>query len=248
MRLRHLAQGRDRLRRRLAYPCRCRSSTKRRTLNRNVALGPAKVRKRFVVRAPGQRPAGDDLVDSRYARIPRAATDLAPIVARAAVAAVVVMAAFSCPVIAVAGPQCPDMIVGAEELDEILDQTLGTLRGLVDRRSVLIDPSSSSCYVRFSLTASALSQSGASCRLDGCSSIIFRRQEIALRDFDVTGCEPLFNVFGLSRHVPAAYADASARIRQHCGADNFEIDGVNAMRIASVPKLQIHFRPAPAPD
>ena len=157
-------------------------------------------------------------------------------------AVVAVIGTFSCPVIAVAGPQCPDMIVGAEELDQILDQTLGTLRGLVDRRSVLIDPSSGSCYVRFSLTVSALSQSGASCRLDGCSSIIFRRQDIALRDFDVTGCEPLFNGFGLSRHVPAAYADASARIRQHCGADHFEIDGVNAVWIGSAPKLRIHFR------
>jgi hypothetical protein len=158
----------------------------------------------------------------------------------------VVIGAFSCPVIAVPGPQCPDMIVGAEELDAVLDHTLGILRGLVDRRSVLIDPSSSSCYVRFSLTTSALSQSGASCRLDGCSSIIFHRQNIALRDFDVAGCDPLFNVFGLSRHVPAAYVDASARIRQHCGADDFEIDGVDAVRTASVPKLRIHFRRAPA--
>jgi hypothetical protein len=137
------------------------------------------------------------------------------------------------------------MIVGAEELDEILAQTLGSLRGFVDRRSILIDPSSSACYIRFSLSTSVLSQSGASCRLDGCSSVIFRRQDIALRDFDIVGCDPLFNVFGLSRHVPAAYTDARARIRQQCGSDDFEIDGVTVVRVAGVPKLRIRFRPTP---
>jgi hypothetical protein len=135
------------------------------------------------------------------------------------------------------------MTVGAEELDEILDQTLGSLRNVVDQRSVSIDPSSRACYVRFSLTTSALAQLGAACRLDGCSSVLHRQKSLALHDFDVSGCEPLFSVFGLSRHVPSTYVDASARIRQHCGSDDFEIDSVMVVRMAQEPKLRISFRP-----
>jgi hypothetical protein len=115
----------------------------------------------------------------------------------------------------------------------------------VEHRSVSIDPGSKACYVRLSLTTSAMSQSGAACRLNGCSVVIFRRQDIALRDFDVAGCDPLFNVFGLSRHVPSAFADASARIRQHCGSGDFEIDRVKAVQIAGQSKLRIGFRPMP---
>ena len=157
-----------------------------------------------------------------------------------------VLGTLTLPAIGVAEPKCPDMIVSADDLDEILDQTLGSFRGVVDHRSVSIDPSSSLCYVRFNLTTSALSQFGGSCRLDGCSAVIYRQKSIALRDFDVTGCDPLFEIFGLSHHLPSAYVDASARIRQQCGSGDFEIDGVKVVRIAGAPKLRISFRPTTA--
>jgi hypothetical protein len=94
------------------------------------------------------------------------------------------------------------------------------------------------------LATSVQLQSGASCTLDGCTSVIAREKSLALRDFDVTGCDPVFKMFGLSRHVPSTYVDASARIRQHCASDDFEIEGVSAVRIAGAPKLRIVFRPA----
>jgi hypothetical protein len=145
-----------------------------------------------------------------------------------------------------AAQSCSDMLVGTEDLEQILDQTLGSLRGLVDHQSVSIDPASSACYVRVSLSSSIQLQSGAACTLQACSSVIFRDKSIALRDFDVAGCDPVFRLFGLSRHVPSRYVDASARIRRHCDSSGFDIGGVEAVTIAGVPKLRIGFRLTPS--
>jgi len=153
--------------------------------------------------------------------------------------------ALGLPIDGAAAQSCSDMLVGAEELEQILDQTLGGLRGLVNRQSVSIDPASSACYVRVNLSSSIELQSGAACNLQACSSVIYRDKSIALRDFDVTGCDPVFKIFGLSRHVPSRYVDASARIRRHCDSGEFDIDGVGPVTIAGVPKLRIGFRPTP---
>jgi hypothetical protein len=169
----------------------------------------------------------------------RAARSLAPFV-------LLVAAALALPLVAAAGPKCPDMMVSADDLDDVLVQTLGSLRNVVDQRSVSIDPSTKSCYVQFSLTTSALAQLGAACKLQACSTVLYRQKSIALREFDVAGCEPLFSIFGLSRHVPSTYVDASARIRQQCGSDDFEIDGVAVVQLAQEPKIRIRFRPKAA--
>jgi len=156
-----------------------------------------------------------------------------------------VVGTVSPPAIAAAERQCPDMMVGVDELQDVLDQTLGSVREFVDQRSVSIDPSSNACYLRISLTASKLSQFGAACRLEGCSTVLHRRRSIALHDFDVTGCDALFNGLGLSRHVPSTYVDASARIRQQCGSNDFAIDSITVVRSAGEPKLRFGFRPTP---
>jgi hypothetical protein len=147
---------------------------------------------------------------------------------------------------AAAAPPCPAMVVGEGELDGVLDQTLGTLREFIDQRSVSIDPGSDACYLRIRLATAALPQFGAACRLEGCSTILHRPKSIALRDFDITGCDALFNGLGLSRHVPSTYVDASARIRQQCGSDDYAIDRVTAVRVAGAPKLRFEFRQEPA--
>jgi hypothetical protein len=157
-----------------------------------------------------------------------------------------VVGTVSPPAIAAAEPKCADMIVGVNELDEVLDQTLGSFRDLVDHRSVSIDPSSDSCYLRISLATSALSQFGAACRLEGCSAVLHGRKSVALRNFGVTGCDTLFNGLGLSRRVPSTYVDASARIHQQCGSDDFAIDSITVVRIAGEPKLRFGFRSTPA--
>jgi hypothetical protein len=148
--------------------------------------------------------------------------------------------------IAAAEPKCADMILSVNELDDVLDQTLGSFRDLVDHRSVSIDPSSNSCYLRISLATSALSQFGAECRLEGCSAVLHRQKSLALRAFDVAGCDTLFNGLGLSRRVPSTYVDASARIRKQCGSDDFAIDSVTVVQIAGEPKLRFGFRSTPA--
>jgi hypothetical protein len=145
-----------------------------------------------------------------------------------------------------AGPACPDLLVDRSELEDMLDRTLGGLRPLVDQRAVLIDPDSKNCTLRIELATSALAPYTAACRLDACSSVLHRDKSLALREFDVSGCDPLFDVFGLSRHVPSNYVDASARMRQHCGSDGFEIASVTAVRVAGEAKLRIGFRPAAA--
>jgi hypothetical protein len=149
--------------------------------------------------------------------------------------------------IAAAEHRCPDLVVGEADLDDVLDQTLGSLRAMVDQRAVSIDPQNAACPVHIVLSTSALSQYSASCRLEGCSAVVARPKSLALREFDVAGCDALFNVFGLSRHLPSTYVDASRRIRQHCGSDDFEIDSVTAVRVAGQPKLRIGFRAAGAP-
>jgi len=140
---------------------------------------------------------------------------------------------------------CPDLIVDAGDLNDIFDRNLGSLRALVDQRSVSIDADSPACYVRFDLSASALAQVGASCRLQGCSSVLFRQRSLALREFSVSGCDAVFDGLGLARRVPSTYADASARIRQHCGADGYEIERVTPVRIGGAGRLRIGFRAAP---
>lgn len=157
-----------------------------------------------------------------------------------------VAAAAALPAMAAAQHRCPDMIVGEGELEGVLDQTLGNLRPLVDQRSVSIDPHGGACYLRIRLTASALSQLGAACTLQGCSTVLHRPKSIALREFDVTGCDALFDGLGLSRHVPSTYVDASARIRQQCGSDDFAIDDVGVVHGGGEPKLRFRFGPASA--
>jgi len=161
-------------------------------------------------------------------------------------ALVLVAVALAPAAIAAAAPKCPAMIVGEGELDGVLDQTLGSWREFIDQRSVSIDPRSEACYLRIRLATAALSQFGAACQMNGCSTVLHRDKSIALRGFDITGCDALFNGIGLSRHVPSTYVDASARIRQQCGSADFEIDGVKVVRIAGAPKLRISFRPTTA--
>ena len=60
------------------------------------------------------------------------------------------------------------------------------------------------------------------------------------------GCDALFDGMGLSRRVPAVYADASARIRQHCGADGYEIERVTPVLVDGAARLRVGLRPAPA--
>jgi hypothetical protein len=168
--------------------------------------------------------------------------------ARRLVQVAICLAAAIAPIgIAAAEPRCPDLVVGEADLDDILDQTLGSLRAMVNQRAVSIDPENEACHVHIVLSTSALSQYSASCRLEGCSAVVARPRSLALREFDVAGCDALFNVFGLSRHLPSTYVDASRRIRQHCGSDDFEIESVTAVRVAGEPKLRIGFRAAVAP-
>jgi hypothetical protein len=167
-------------------------------------------------------------------------------------AAAALLAAASAPPPALAAAaKCPDMIVSASDLDEILNQTLGSYRDLVDQHKVVIDPANSACYVRFTLGSTALPQLGGSaCNLGGCSTVLGRQQSVALREFDVTGCDGVFDLLGLSRHVPSHYVDASARIRQHCGSADFEISDVSVVQVGGEPKIRFGFRPAattPAP-
>jgi len=172
---------------------------------------------------------------------PRCARALSDVLACLVASTVLVL-----PASAVGTPRCADMFVDADDLNEILDQTLGSLRGLVDRRSVVIDVANPACYLRISLSSSALGQSGSACRLDGCSSVVVDRHMVALRDFDVAGCDVVFDGLGLSRHVPLHYTDASARIRQHCGSPDFDISEIRIDRHAPVPRLIFSFRPAAA--
>jgi|GEM_PF-2246804 len=157
----------------------------------------------------------------------------------------IALASLALPGRVAAAPACPDLLVGTDELERILDQTLGTLAGLVDERTVRIEPQDSACYVHFTLSTSALAQLGGACRLSGCSTILTHPQSIALRPFDVAGCDPLFSTLGLSRHVPSTYVDSRTRIRQQCGSDGFEIAGVRVVSVQGTPMLRFGFRALP---
>jgi len=141
-----------------------------------------------------------------------------------------------------AQPQCPDMILGTDELTGVLDQTLGNLRGMVDQREVSIVPEDATCYLHIRLSSAALAQLGGACRLQACSTLLHQDKSLALRDFDVTGCDVLFDGMGLSRHVASHIVDASARIRQQCGSDDFIIGNITLTQIGGQPKLRFRFR------
>ena len=140
---------------------------------------------------------------------------------------------------------CPDLRIHAADLDWVLDQTLGPLRGFVDSRRVSIDPRAAGCYVRFTMTSTALQAlGGGACRVDGCSTVIADGTRVALKDFDVAGCDALFDGIGLSRHVPSVYSDASSWVQQHCGSDAYEIVEVHPAYEGAEPVLRFRFRPA----
>ena len=73
------------------------------------------------------------------------------VLAAAALFAAVLAPTVAPPAALAAAAKCPDMIVSASDLDEILNQTLGSYRDLVDQHKVVIDPANSACYVRFTL-------------------------------------------------------------------------------------------------
>ena len=140
--------------------------------------------------------------------------------------------------------KCPDMLVSANDLGQILDQSLGDFRSLVDQRSVVIDPADNACYLHFTLSSSALPQlGGASCSLRGCASVLYKQQNVALTPFDVAGCEGVFDLLGLPRHVNSTYVDASAWVQQQCGSLNSEIAGVAVVQAGGESKLRISFKP-----
>jgi hypothetical protein len=138
---------------------------------------------------------------------------------------------------------CADILFSSQDLEHILDLVLGSWRSLVRDRSVTIEPADASCYVHIQLTAELLP--GMNCELQACSVTVFHDQKIGLREFDVEGCEVIFNLVPVSRHVPTALADARPQIAAHCTSPSFVIAGVAPEVSEAGPRVRIKLRSAP---
>lgn len=124
---------------------------------------------------------------------------------------------------AMAAGTCGPILLGEADLNNILDQALGSLRSFVASSRVTIVPADTRCYVHIALTTQDVPGLMPSCQMTACSVADVSGTRIALRAFDIAGCDTLFNSLSLPRHVPRAYAEGSERIHKECGPGAFEL-------------------------
>ena len=147
-------------------------------------------------------------------------------------------------VVATAAGTCPPIALGEGDLDGILGQALGSLKTVVETSHVTIVPEDSNCYLHIALTTKDIPVIMPSCQMTACSIATVTGTRIALRAFDISGCDAVFNGLSLPRHVPTAYADGSQRILKHCGADGFEFRSATPRREGHTPMVSVELQAA----
>lgn len=135
---------------------------------------------------------------------------------------------------------CPDLLLSPIDLEAILDRAVRPLAGLIDARQVTIAPAEA-CYVRIDLRLKGLPPALPGCQMNACSVADFSGTRIALHEFEIQGCDPLFQLARLPRHVPTAYTDAAERIATQCGAPDYQIDAVAPIQTPAGPQVRVHF-------
>jgi hypothetical protein len=144
--------------------------------------------------------------------------------------------------IALAAGACAPILLSESDLDNILDQALGSLRSVVESSQVTIVPEDTSCYVHIALTTKDVPIIMPSCQMHACSVAAISGSRIALRAFDIAGCDALFSGLSLPRHVPTSYADGAERIRKQCGAEGFEIRSATPRREGKAPVVSLELQ------
>jgi hypothetical protein len=137
---------------------------------------------------------------------------------------------------------CRDILLSSADLEDILDTALGSWRGLVRDRTVSIQPNSPACYLSIRMSVALL---GIDCVLQACSVAVYEGRRIGLKEFDVSGCDAIWNLFPVSRRVPTALADASSRIAEHCGSSQFEITEVSPVQTKEGAWIRVALRSVP---
>jgi hypothetical protein len=144
---------------------------------------------------------------------------------------------------ALAQPQCAPITLRSSDLRQILGQVLGDLRPLAKNYDVSVVPGDESCYLHMTITTKSLLLP--SCKLTACSVAVVSGQRIALREFDVAGCDSLFDTLQIRRRVPMAFTSAAKRIEAHCGSTGFNFKDAAPGAIGSEPVVVLRLVPGP---
>lgn len=103
--------------------------------------------------------------------------------------------------------------------------------------------SDKSCYVHMTITTKKFLLP--SCELTACSIAVVSSQQIALREFDVAGCDLLFDTLKIRRRVPKAFTSAAKRIEAHCGSRGFKFQDAAPVSVGGEPAVVLRLVPGP---
>jgi hypothetical protein len=139
-------------------------------------------------------------------------------------------------------PRCDAIVLHSYDLRQLLVSALGNLRQFAERYDAKLVPGDPSCYVHMSITTADVPPLLPSCEMQACSVAVVSGQRIALREFDISGCDALFNALPLSRRVRTSFADARERISSHCGSGNFEFESAALQQHGAAPTVILELK------
>ncbi|HVW64730.1 MAG TPA: hypothetical protein VHB01_06915 [Nitrosospira sp.] len=139
-------------------------------------------------------------------------------------------------------PQCDAIVLHSYDLRQLLASALGDLRQFAERYDAKLVPDDPSCYIHMSITTVGLPPLLPSCEMQACSVTVVSGQRIALREFDISGCDALFSALPLSRRVRTSFADARERISSHCASGNFEFESAALQQHGAAPGVVLELK------
>lgn len=143
---------------------------------------------------------------------------------------------------AFAQTRCDPLTLRAGDLREILGEVLGDLKPMAESYDADVVPVDRACYVHMRITTRQL-LGLPGCTLKACSVAVVEGQQIALREFDVSGCNVLFEALGIRRKVPTAFTSAAQRITGHCGSGAFDLQDATPMVVDGTPAVVLQLAP-----
>ena len=143
---------------------------------------------------------------------------------------------------AFAQTRCDPLTLRAGDLRGILGKVLGDLKPMAETFDADVVPGDRACYVHMRITTRQfLGLPG--CTLSACSVAVVEGQQIALREFNVSGCNVLFDALGIRRRVPTAFTSAAQRIEAHCGSKAFDLLDATPTVVDGTPAVVLRLAP-----
>ena len=143
---------------------------------------------------------------------------------------------------AFAQTRCDPLTLRAGDLREILGEVLGDLKPMAETYDADVVPGDRACYVHMRITTRQL-LGLPGCTLSACSVAVVEGQQIALREFNVSGCNVLFDALGIRRRVPTSFTSAAQRIDAHCGSRAFDLQDATPTVVDGTPTVVLRLAP-----